>query len=60
MHFIANFAQIMNNVLPLVPLSFTSIIAIIDVATFRGAVSLLAFILLSSGLLVPFLIGVLY
>jgi hypothetical protein len=53
-HIITNLARITNSVLPLIPFAFTSIIAIIDVATLRGGVSLLAFILLSSGLLVPF------
>ena len=60
MHVIADLARIMNNILPLIPFAFTSIIAIIVVATLRGGVSLLAFVLLLSRLLFPFWFRVLY
>ena len=59
MHVITKLARITNNVLPLIPFAFTSIITIIDiVTTFGGGISLLSFILLLSKLLVPFRVSV--
>ena len=54
MHVIVDLAWITNSALPLIHFSFTNIISIIDVATLRGGVSLLTFVLLPFRLLVPF------